>query len=562
MARSRGRWIILFLIIFFVFLMVLGTLASRVKEGSVLVVELSGGIEEQKPAGTSGQLFGADVTLLHNLLDAIDTAKDDKRITGLVLRINPLGAGWAKVRELRDRVLEFRKSKKPTICYLNGDMLDNRQYYLATACEQVWMVPTAPLGVTGMMAQAMFLRGTLDKLGVYPDIYGLKEYKTARDFYTEKKFTPANREMTESLLRSIYEQYLTEASQARKTDRAHFEELVNKGPFLPQEALAAKLVDRAAYWDEVQDFFRQKNKEWRPVEVSRYINELDKSGADTIAVVHATGVIAMGKSDFDPVFGDYIMGSDSVSSDLRRARNDDNVKAIILRVDSPGGSAVASEVIRREVVLAQKKKPVIVSMSDVAGSGGYWIAMSADKIVAEPATLTGSIGVVFGKMNISGLFNLVGLSTDHVATNENATILWEQQNFTPAQREMVMKMMNDIYANFKKGVAEGRKMKEEDVERIGRGRVWTGAQGKENGLVDEIGGFERALALAKQMAKIAPDTKVRLVRFPVEKTLFETLMERFGSQVSVTGDLARRLRSAKDEAESVQARMPFDIVVR
>jgi protease-4 len=238
------------------------------------------------------------------------------------------------------------------------------------------------------------------------------------------------------------------------------------------------------------------------------------------------------------------------------------VKAIILRVDSPGGSAVASEIIRREVVLARKKKPVIVSMSDVAGSGGYWIAMSADKIVAEPGTLTGSIGVVFGKMNISGLYNLLGLSTDHVATSENATLLWPQQNFTPAQREMVLKLMDDIYGNFKKGVAEGRKMKEEDVERIGRGRVWTGAQGKENGLVDELGGFDRALALAKQAAKIAPDKKVRLVRYPVEKTLFETLMERVGSQAAVTGAVARQLRRSNDAAEPVRARMPFDFVVR
>ena len=205
---------------------------------------------------------------------------------------------------------------------------------------------------------------------------------------------------------------------------------------------------------------------------------------------------------------------------------------------------------------------MIASFSDLAASGGYYIAVPADSIVAEPGTLTGSIGVVFGKMNISGLFNLVGLSTDHVATNENATILWAQQNFTPAQREVIMKMMNDIYTNFKKGVAEGRKMKEEDVERIGRGRVWTGRQGKENGLVDEIGGFDRALALAKQMAKIAPDKKVRLVRYPVEKTLFETLMERFTSQVSIAGSVAERLRSRTDEAESVHARMPFDLRVR
>jgi protease-4 len=345
-------------------------------------------------------------------------------------------------------------------------------------------------------------------------------------------------------------------------ERAQFEALANRGPFLPKEALEAKLVDKAAYWDEVQEFFKSKNQEWRPVTLGRYVDETDNSGFDTIAVVHATGVIVMGKSDFDPILGEYVMGSDSVAADLRRARNDDFVKAIVLRVDSPGGSAVASEVIRREVVLARKQKPVIVSMSDVAGSGGYWIAMSADKIVAQPGTLTGSIGVVFGKMNISGLFNLLGLSTDYLATNENATILWAQQNFTPAQRQVVTKMMEDIYANFKAGVAEGRKMKDEDVERIARGRVWTGVQGKEHGLVDELGGFDRALALAKQAAKIPADRKVRLVRYPVEKSLFEALSEKLSPSPGASAALLRHLRRAADTADAVQARMPFNLTVR
>jgi protease IV len=417
--------------------------------------------------------------------------------------------------------------------------------------------------VRGMMAQALFLRGTLDKLKIYPDLYHIAEYKTASNMLTEKKFTAAHREEMDSLLHSIYDEYLTGTSQSRKLDRAQFETFVKQGPFLSKEALANKLVDRLAYWDEVQDFFKKKNgDEWKPVRLARYRQEVKNVGAETIAVVHATGLIVSGDSGNSPS-GGAIMGGDSVAADLRRVREDSSVKAIVLRVDSGGGSAVASEVIRREVMLARKEKPVVVSMSDVAGSGGYWISMSANKIVAEPSTITASIGVVEGKLNLSGFFSLLGLSTDYVATSDNATLFSSQQNFTPAQREAIQKGMQDIYGQFTQGVADGRKMPVEAVDKIGKGRVWTGAQAKNLGLVDELGGLDRAIELAKQLAGIPASKSVRIERLPEEKTFLEMLLTRDRSGALFdAATLEEKIRWIARIAEPVQARMPFELVIR
>lgn len=534
---------------------------ERISDKSVLVVDLNGTIEEQRPNDLLSALNQNFVPVQHDFVDAIDTAKNDPRIAGLVVKIGPLETGWAKLEEIHAHLVAFRESHKPSICYLGDDGASNPEYYIANACERVWLMPTNPVYVKGMMAESTFLRGSLDKLKIYPDYYHIAEYKTASNQLTEKKFTPAHREESESLLHGIYDQYLTETAQARNMDRAQFDALVKQGPFLADEMVKSKLVDKLAYWDEVQDFFHDRNGDWRPVNLARYHTEVKSEGTATIAVVHATGLIVSGESGMSPG-GGFIMGGDSVAADLRRAREDSSVKAIILRIDSGGGSAVASEVIRREVKLARQSKPVVVSMSDVAGSGGYWIAFSANKIVAEPDTITASIGIIIGKFNVSGLYSMLGLSTDYVATSENATFFSSQQNFTPAQQQAIQKGMRDVYDAFTHGVAEDRKMTVEAVDKIAKGRVWTGAQAKNLGLVDELGGFDRALAISKQLAGIPADKSVHILRLPVEKTFLETLLARDRSQ-SLTGTtLEARIRWFRQVSEGVQARVPFEWTIR
>jgi protease-4 len=534
---------------------------NRISSKSVLVLELNGEIEEQRSNDVLSVLNGNYTPVQHEIVDSIETAKNDPRITGLVVKIGPLETGWAKLEEIRARIISFRESRKPSICFLGYDGIGNPEYYVASACEQVWLVPSAPVEIRGLMSGALFFRGALDKLKIVPDMYHIGDYKAASNQYTEKKFTPAHKEETESLLHSIYDQYLTETSQGRKMDRARFDSLVQQGPFLAPEALSNKLVDKLAFWDEVQQYFDQKNGDWRAVDLADYHKEIKNDGSEDVAVVYATGTIASGESGSGPL-GGFIMGGDSVASDLRRARNDSGIKAIILRVDSGGGSALASEVMRHELLLAKKQKPVVISMSDVAASGGYWIAMSADKIVAEPNTITASIGVVMGKMNISGLYEMLGLSTDFVTTSENATLFSGQQDFTPAQRQAILKGMQEIYSNFTKGVADGRKMTVEAVDKIGQGRVWTGAQGKGLGLVDELGGLDRAIEIAKQLAHIPAGTRVRLIRFPEERSLLDMFFSKERPQWIRSSTIQDQLHLIKRISEPIQARVPFDLQIR
>ena len=555
--------LILAVVAFFWFVGSIGRTA-RVASNSVLVMDASGAIEEQRAPDFASAFSGEKTPVLHDYLDGLDEARRDARITGVVVRIGPLETGWAKLEEIRAHLLEFRKSGKPSVCYLGYDGIGNLEYYLASACSQTWLLPTAPVNIHGMMAEAVFVRGTLDKLKIVPEFYHIAEYKTASNMFMEKKFTPPHKEEVETLLRGVYAQYIKDVSEARNIPRAKFEDLVNRGPLSSNEAVAGKLVDRLAYWDQVQDYFKTRKDGWNPVSLSRYranSSAVPAFGGERIAVVEATGLIISGASEETPG-GGTVMGGDSVAADLRRAREDSSIKAIVLRIDSGGGSAVASEVIRREVQLAKGEKPVVVSMSDVAASGGYWIAMDASKIVADPNTITASIGVLIGKFNVSGLFGMLGVSTDSVATSDNASIFSSQSNFTPAQRENIQRSLNETYANFTKGVAAGRHMQVDAVDKIGKGRVWLASQAKDLGLVDELGGLDRAIEVAKQLAHIPASQSVRIVRLPEEKTFFQLLFERQREPLSDSRSIEVLLRHLVRTMEPVQARVPFDLIIR
>jgi protease-4 len=524
-------------------------------------MDIGGEIEEQRAPDFFSALNGTTEPVLHDYTDALDGAAKDPHITGIVVRVAPIATGWGKLEEIRTHLLAFRKSGKPSICYLGYDGVGNPEYYLASACQKIWLVPTAPVSIRGMMAQATFFRGTLDKLKVVPEFYHIAEFKTAGNTFTEKKFTPAHREEVEGLLKSIYGQYLDDASKGRGMDRAAFEALVNKGPFSSSDAVTERVVDRLGYWDQVQDEFKTRNGAWSPVSLRTYKTFVKNDGAQSVAVIHASGLIVSGDSGSTPG-GGSIMGGDSVAADIREARKDSSIKAIILRVDSGGGSVVGSEVIRREVELANNVKPVVVSMSDVAASGGYWISVPARKIIADPDTITGSIGVLIGKFNVSGLYNLLGISTDSIATSDNASLFSEQQNFTPTQRAYIEKSLNETYGEFTKGVANGRKMTVEAVDKVGKGRVWSGSQAKELGLVDELGGLDRAIEVAKDLAKIPASESVRIERYPRQKSFLQQLLEREKDQLNESESIESFLHNLVAHMEPIQARIPYDLRIR
>jgi protease IV len=550
--------VILFVVVFFW----VAWKPARLMSNSVLVIDAAGPINEQRPLDLLSALNGNAAPVLQDYLEGIDAAARDPHITGIVVRVAPIEAGWGKIEEIRSHLIAFQKSGKPSICYLGYDGVGNPEYFLATGCSQIWLVPTVPVGIHGMMAEALFLRGTLDKLKIIPQYYHIAEYKTATNTYTEKKFTPAHKEEVEGLLHSIYNRYVAQTAQARNIDPAKFEQLVERGPLQTSDAVENHIVDRLAYWDQVQDYFKHGRRKWNPISLARYHNFMNMPGGPTIAVVNATGLIVSGDSQNSPT-GGFIMGGDSVASDLRAARENSAIKAIVLRIDSGGGSVAGSEVIRREVELANAVKPVIVSMSDVAASGGYWIAMPARRIVADPDTITGSIGVLMGKFNISGLYALLGMSTDYVATSDNATIFSDQQSFTPEQQALIQKSLNETYAEFTQGVAQGRHMPVAAVDKIAKGRVWSGAQAKQLGLVDDLGGLDRAIEVAKQLAHIPASESVHIERFPQEKTFWQLLLEREQNlNESASTSIQAALQRILDSAGTVQVRMPYQLRIR
>jgi protease-4 len=539
-AGRRGVWLVVIFITLAVAISAAGLVATavimgrqtRVEGNSTLVLRVGGDLRELEPGGLVGSFFEPPPTV-RSVVESLRKAKVDRRVTSVVIRPTGTAALWGKVQEIRDAIGDFKTSKKPIIAYLEYG--GEQEFYLASACDKVFLMPTASLDLTGIASYELFLRGTLDKIGAYPDAMHIGDYKTASNQMTERTFTPAHREMAESLNRDLYEQLLKGIATGRQKREAEVRQLIDHGPFLPEDAVRAGLVDDVAYEDEIDDKVSLgrgrttflEHHEYRAVSPS----SLGLNRGPRIAVLYAAGIITSGESSYDSPQGE-VVGSDTIIRYLRKARADDSIRAIVLRVDSPGGSAIASDVIWREVELTRAVKPVIASMSDVAASGGYYIAMPAHKIVAEPATLTGSIGVVMVKFVIDGTLKKLGMNMEGVSDGRYANLYSPIRPFSPEERAKIQEQMQATYDAFVEKAASGRHTTPEKIDAIAQGRVWTGQQAKQIGLVDELGGLERALALAKEHAKIGRDTEVELVVYPPKRSLYETLADPFGASDS------------------------------
>lgn len=526
--------------------------APSVPSSATLVLRPGGDLQEVVPDDVVGQVFGRDVDTVRGFVDNLHKAKRDSRIKTVLLMPSGLQLPyWAKVQELRDAVVDFRKSGKKVVAFLEygGD----REYYLASAADKVYLLPSSPLDLSGVASYEVFLRGAFDKAGAYPDFIHIGDYKSAANQLTEKGFTPAHREMTESLNRDMYEQLVRGIAEGRKKSEQEIRALIDQGPFVPAEALRVGLVDDLAYEDELDEREPTLNEdENEHVEGQNYARITPASigfrPRSRIAVLYAVGTIASGKSTFDPLNGG-VLGSDTIIEEIRTAREDDSVKAIVLRVDSPGGSALASDVIWRELMVtrnADESRPLVVSMSDLAASGGYYIAMAGNAIVAQPGTITGSIGVFGGKVAIGGTLNKIGVNHDSVVSGQNASLDSPFTPFTPSQRTKVTEMMQSIYDDFVEKAAESRNTTPEKIHEVAQGRVWTGQQARERGLVDALGGLDAAIAIAKERAKIPKDEDVELVVYTGRRTLYEALSESLGgasllSQVFASRTEARAL---------------------
>jgi protease IV len=529
----------------------------RVANKSTLVLRPGGELVEVAPNDVLQFVGPSEARTVRGYVDALRKAKVDERISAVLLAPRPLSSPfWGKVQELHEAILDFKTSGKPVYAFLEygGD----REYYLATAADKIFLVPTATLELTGVASYEVFLRGTLDWIGTYPDLLHIGDYKTAVNVFTEKTFTPAHKEMSVSLNRDTFDQLVRAIADGRHKTEAEVRTAIDDGPLLPEHALRHGLVDDLAYEDELDDLVGAPGT-LKLVESDEYASitweSLGVRRRSRIAVLNAVGAITSGESGYDPVNG-AVMGSDSLVEYIRRIRGDSSIKALIVRIDSPGGSSTASDVIWRELMITKEganRRPIIVSMSDLAASGGYYIAMAGDVIIAQPGTLTGSIGIYSGKYVTGGSFEKLGANIESTSTGRHAEIYSPDRRFTEEERAKVMESMQAFYDQFVEKVAEARQTTPEKIDQIAQGRVWTGQQAKQVGLVDELGGMQVAIAAAKQRARIPADEEVELVVYPPRRSFYEVVSESLEQptttrQASSTADAIMSLLGPRDRS--------------
>lgn len=539
-----------------------GGAASIGGGASYLSLDLDGSVPEQPASGDLGSLLERRPPSLRALIESLDRAAKDPGVNALVVRVGLMpDAGWAKIQELRSAIERFRSSGKPA--YAHVEFCGNKEYYLATACSKIYAVPTAILDVSGLSAEVTFLRGTLDKLGVTAQFEGVGKFKNAPNQFTETAFTAPHREQMEALVDGLFEDYLAAIAEGRAKTPEQVRRLVDDGPYDAREARRVGLVDDLRYRDELE----KELKDAARTTPARYLRAA-RSFFDSrpkLALVYAVGDIIPGSSQGGPLGGEFA-GSDTVAAGLRQARQDSDIRAVVFRVDSPGGFGPAADVMWREVSLTRKSKPVIVSMGDYAASGGYYVSMGSDYIVAQPGTVTGSIGVFSGKFNLRGLYDKLGISKELVLRGKHAGIYSEYRPWSDEERAKVRSMNVAFYEDFVKRAAEGRKKSVDAIDAVAQGRVWTGRQALEQGLVDRLGGLSDAVEIAKERAGIAKGQEVALTILPAPKGLIETLMERQeegqleAALPSELRGMARWLTLLRDGVPL--ARLPFELRVK
>ena len=516
--------------------------AAAKKKLTVAHIEISGGYPEG--AGAPG-LFSEVVETLANALQRMDKASRDDDLEGVILHINGPSIGWAKLNELRTGIQKMRQKGRKVYAWMESG--STKDYLLATACDEIILPESGMLMMPGLRAEVSFYKNLFDMLSIQPQMLRVGEFKSAAEPYSRSEMSPAFREEMEAILDDYYRQIVEMIAQSRKLTPDQVKGVIDTGLHSATDAKKLGLIDRVGYEDSITEVIKGDRKDAEVKFAKGYgKKKLDtdfsgitgmakmmnlmmgvepaprKSSAAKIAIINAVGPIVSGNSSAD-FLGDESMGSTTIIKAIRQARDDSTVKAIVLRVDSPGGSALASDLMWHELETLEGKKPFVVSMGDVAASGGYYISMGADRIFAEPGTLTGSIGVVGGKLAFEKFYEKIGITTSVVHRGKNSGVLSMTTPFSDAERETMQKMLNDIYAQFTTKAAAGRKIEVEKLEKMARGRVYTGAQALKLGLVDELGTLADAIAFAKKSAGLDPDQKLERLDLPKPISPFEQL---------------------------------------
>lgn len=506
---------------------------------------------------------------LNDIISSIKKAESDSKIKGIYLELGDVPSGQATIEEIRNALIEFKKSGKFIVSY--AEVFTQKSYYLASVSDKIYLNPAGDMEFKGMVGQVMFFKGLLDKIDVEAQVIRHGKFKSAVEPFTLDKMSEPSKVQTLTFISGMWNHLLNGISASRKISVDDLNAIANEYKIQsPQDAVNLKMVDKLLYKDEVLDELKNrvgatKIKDLKLMKLGKYAKAPDagkKSSDDKIAVIYATGDIISGDGD------DQTIGSESISKAIRKARLDEKVKAIVLRVNSPGGSALASDIIWREMVLAKKAKPVVVSMGNVAASGGYYIACAADKIYAYPNTITGSIGVFGIIPNMKEMFSKnLGITFDQVKTNPYADYMSVTRPMTDGEKKIITHSIENIYSMFTKHVAEGRKMTVAQIDSIGQGRVWSGVDAKRIGLVDEFGGLTDAINEAAKLAKLKEYNTMEL---PEQKDTFEQLMETFSgdkSSVFLKNELGAAYPyfsylSRMSRMEGIQALMPYDFIIK
>lgn len=519
------------------------------------------------------EVLGPTVTML-DIVAQLENAAEDEQVKGLLLRIADHELSYAQIQEIRDAVIAFRRSGKPAVAYADsfGELTRGMaSYYLATSCDEIYLQPSGTLDLSGISAETPFLKGLLAKIGVQPIGETRKEYKNYWNIFTEEKYTGPHREAVHRVLETIFSRMVADIAAARKLDPATARALVDRSPFFAAEAVAEGLIDGVKFRDEVLAHIEQKAACAKYTPLYRYEPTFppDTATEATVAVVIAEGEIHRGKSRLDPFGRSNRIGGDSLAKAIRDAAADPQVQAIVLRVNSPGGSVVASETIWREVASAVKEaqKPVIVTMGSVAASGGYYISMAADRIIAQPATLTGSIGVIIGKMYTPDMWKKIGVTFDSDQIGKNARLFSSLTKLDADQTALLRRMLDSIYDTFVSRAAAGRKKDPGEIEPFAKGRVWTGEDALAHGLVDEMGGYAAAFAEVRRRFGLQPQAMISLKYYPPEPNFLDLLLDRdhdddVAAPVGLIADLsagARKVLSLLFFAEDMGKRENFEL---
>ena len=545
-----------------------GEPAPSVQAGSTLVISLHGEAPERPPFQLPlPALESRSPATVLELWAMLERAATDPKIQAVALFPRGVEIGWGKMQEIRDGLLKFKKSGKPLVAYLRNP--GTREYYLATAADAIYMSREDLLDLKGLRVEAMYLRDTLNKLGVEVEIEHAGKYKDAGDMLTRTSMSPETREVMNSILDEVYS-YLTQTiAESRDRTPEEVRALLDEGPFLAADAVKAGLVDKLVYEDEMFDLLKERlgQKEIHKLSHHRYLKAAGKTEGQRIAFVVGSGSIIAGSSSGG--FGeDEALWSRDFIRTLRDVRKDDGIKGVILRIDSPGGDAIASDEILREVRLLHEKKPMVISMSDMAASGGYYIAMTGDPVLAYRNTYTGSIGVLFGKVNLRGLYDKIGVRKEILTRGRFAAIDSDYQPLNKEGRAKLREGINSVYDGFLRVVSEGRNKQRGEIEPLAQGRVWLGIQAERNGLVDELGGLDRAVALIKEKAGIGAGEHVRLIPYPKKRSFWEYLMNQGADTLTMEGELTHlsKLVNGPDlrlfQHGNLLRLMPYSIDVR